>query len=143
MNFPQTKRQERCSEVNWTLLLGRLTSLCIVLEMAPGGLLTFGFISSGAYIVVGFTVYAVSIATLLLVFPNSYSPKFLKNMAIGMVVLLTLQILLGFATLTSGNRILAFFHILPAIAILGLAVSETFVANIAYEHVNASPANGS
>ena len=99
-------------------------------------------ISPEAHIVMGFTVYAVSIATLVLVFLNTYSPDFLKNMTIGMVVLLTMQIFLGFATLATGSNLIAFFHLLLAIAIFGLAISETFVANIAYKRVNMGIANG-
>lgn len=129
-------------KTNKALLLIRLTALSIVVQIALGGLLTFGFISPEAHIVMGFTVYAVSIATLVLVFLNSYSPVFLKNMTIGMVVLLTMQIFLGFATLATGSNLIAFFHLLLAIAIFGLAISETFVANIAYKRVNMGIANG-
>jgi hypothetical protein len=129
-------------KTNKALLLIRLTALSIVVQMALGGLLTFGFISPEAHIVMGFTVYAVSIATLVLVFLNTYSPVFLKNMTIGMVVLLTMQIFLGFATLATGSNLIAFFHLLLAIAIFGLAISETFVANIAYKRVNMGIANG-
>ena len=129
-------------KTNKALLLIRLTALSIVVQIALGGLLTFGFISPEAHIVMGFTVYAVSIATLVLVFLNSYSPVFLKNMTIGMVVLLTMQIFLGFATLATGSNLIAFFHLLLAIAIFGLAISETFVANIAYKRSNMGIANG-
>lgn len=129
-------------KTNKALLLIRLTALSIVVQIALGGLLTFGFISPEAHIVMGFTVYAVSIATLVLVFLNTYSPDFLKNMTIGMVVLLTMQIFLGFATLATGSNLIAFFHLLLAIAIFGLAISETFVANIAYKRVNMGIANG-
>ena len=129
-------------KTNKALLLIRLTALSIVVQIALGGLLTFGFISPEAHIVMGFTVYAVSIATLVLVFLNTYSPVFLKNMTIGMVVLLTMQIFLGFATLATGSNLIAFFHLLLAIAIFGLAISETFVANIAYKRVNMGIANG-
>lgn len=129
-------------KTNKALLLIRLTALSIVVQIALGGLLTFGFISPEAHIVMGFTVYAVSIATLVLVFLNTYSPVFLKNMTIGMVVLLTMQIFLGFATLATGSNLIAFFHLLLAIAIFGLAISETFVANIAYKRSNMGIANG-
>ena len=129
-------------KTNKALLLIRLTALSIVVQIALGGLLTFGFISPEAHIVMGFTVYAVSIATLVLVFLNTYSPDFLKNMTIGMVVLLTMQIFLGFATLATGSNLIAFFHLLLAIAIFGLAISETFVANIAYKRSNMGIANG-
>ena len=129
-------------KTNKALLLIRLTALSIVVQIALGGLLTFGFISPEAHIVMGFAVYAVSIATLVFVFLNTYSPDFLKNMTIGMVVLLTMQIFLGFATLATGSNLIAFFHLLLAIAIFGLAISETFVANIAYKRVNMGIANG-
>ena len=129
-------------KTNKALLLIRLTALSIVVQIALGGLLTFGFISPEAHIVMGFAVYAVSIATLVLVFLNTYSPDFLKNMTIGMVVLLTMQIFLGFATLATGSNLIAFFHLLLAIAIFGLAISETFVANIAYKRSNMGIANG-
>lgn len=129
-------------KTNKALSLIRLTALSIVIQIALGGLLTFGFISPEAHIVMGFTVYAVSIATIVLVFLNTYSPDFLKNMTIGMVVLLTMQIFLGFAILATGSDLIAFFHLLLAIAIFGLAISETFVANIAYKRVNMGIANG-
>ena len=129
--------------MNSALLLIRLTALSIVVQIALGGLLTFGFISPEAHIIVGFTVYAFSIATVVLVFLNIYSPKFLKRMATGMVLLLTIQIFLGFVALDTGSNLIAFFHLLTAIAIFGLAVSETFVANMAYKRINMGSANGS
>ena len=128
---------------NGALLLIRLTALTIVIQIALGGLLTFGFISPEAHIVMGFTVYAVAIATLVLVFMNKYSLNFLKRMAFGMVVLLTGQIFLGFVTLATGSYLLAYFHLLLAIAIFGLAVSETFVANMSYKRAKQGIANES
>ena len=129
--------------MNSALLLIRLTALSIVVQIALGGLLTFGFISPEAHIIVGFTVYAFSIATVVFVFLNIYSSKFLKRMATGMVLLLTIQIFLGFVALDTGSNLIAFFHLLTAIAIFGLAVSETFVANMAYKRINMGSANGS
>ncbi len=129
--------------MNSALLLIRLTALSIVVQIAIGGLLTFGFISPEAHIIMGFTVYAFSIATVVLVFLNIYSPKFLKRMATGMVLLLTIQIFLGFVALYTGSNLIAFFHLLTAIAIFGLAVSETFVANMVYKRINMGSANGS
>ncbi len=125
------------------LLMIRVTALTIVIQIALGGLLTFGFISPEAHIFMGFAVFAAAIVTLVLVFLNSYSLNFLKRMVVGMVVLLTVQILLGFATLATGSNIVAYFHLLLAIAIFGLAVSETFVANMAYNRVRKEAANAS
>lgn len=54
--------------------------------------------------------------------------RLLKAVSIVMVLLLLLQIVLGFATLGSGSSLLAVLHFANAMAIYGAAISGTFMA---------------
>jgi heme A synthase len=61
-----------------------------------------------------------------LVTKPSFRP--VQGLSVVLVVLIFIQILLGFATLGSGSPALAWVHFLVAMAIYGAAIAGTFMA---------------
>jgi hypothetical protein len=109
-------------------LLFRVTGVVLGLQLLLGGLLTFGFISPEAHIINGFILLILAIATMVawLVSKPSFRP--MKVISVVIVILLLLQIVLGFATLNTGSQAIAFVHFATALAIFGATLSGTFMA---------------
>jgi len=110
------------------LILFRVTSLVVFLQLLLGGLLTFNFISPELHIINGFIVFGLAVATLVVSLVSKPSFKPVQGIASGMVILILIQIALGFATLNSGNQFLAWVHFAVATGIYGMAVAGTFLA---------------
>ena len=110
------------------IVLFRITAIAVLIQLAIGGLLTFDFISAAPHIVVGFVVFALAIATMIFTFLSKPTFKPARNFSIGLVVLLIIQIILGFATLSSGSSVIAWIHLLNALAIYGMSIAGTFLA---------------
>lgn len=109
-------------------LLFRVTGIAVFLQLALGGLLTFGFIDPLVHIVMGAIVFVLVIVTLAIVFGLRPRPRQLFGLSGGMLILMVLQAVLGFSTLGSGNQIVAWVHLVIAMAIYGMAISGTFMA---------------
>jgi heme A synthase len=65
----------------------------------------------------------------------------IQMMSIVLVVLIVVQIILGFATLSSGNQAIAWIHFVNAMAIYGLAVSGSVIALRWDQMARARPGN--
>jgi heme A synthase len=110
------------------LVLFRVTGAVLGLQLVLGGLLTFGFISPEAHIVVGFILFFLAIATMVAWLTSKPPFRLMQRLTVAIVVLLLLQIILGFATLNSGNQAIAFLHFMTALAIFGATISGTLIA---------------
>jgi heme A synthase len=125
-------------------LLFRVTAGVVFLQLLLGGLLTFNFISAAPHIVTGFIVFILAIATMVVALVSKPSFRPMQGMSVGLVVLILVQIILGFATLDSGSQVIAWIHFVNAMLIYGLAVSGTVTA-IRWDHMargQASPVAG-
>ena len=98
------------------------------LQIALGGLLTFGFITPLPHIITGFAVLVLAIATMAVALASMPSFRLMQGLSLGLVVLIVVQIILGFVTLRSGDAIVAWVHLVIAMAIYGMAVAGTFMA---------------
>ena len=110
------------------ILLFRLTAVVIFLQLILGGLLTFDFISPAPHIVLGFIVFALAIITAIFAFIGKPAFKPVRGLSIGMVVLIVVQIILGFATLDTGSSVIAWIHFAVALGIYGMAIAGIFLA---------------
>jgi heme A synthase len=110
------------------VLLFRVTAIVVFLQLIIGGLLTFNFISATPHIVAGFIVFILAIAIMVVALASKPSFRPIRILSIVIVLLLVLQIILGFATLNNGSQVIAFVHFVNAMAILGATISSTFVA---------------
>jgi hypothetical protein len=110
-------------------LLFRITSTVVFLQLLLGGLLTFNFITPLVHIVTGLAVLILAIVTMALVLVSGPPLWTLRWISISLVVLILVQAVLGFDTLDTGNQIVAWLHFVTALAIYGLVVAGTFMAN--------------
>jgi heme A synthase len=110
------------------LILFRVTGAVLGIQLLLGGLLTFGFISAGIHIAVGFILFILAIATMAVWLVSKPSFRPMKVISTVIVVLILLQIILGFATLNTGSQAIAFVHFANALAIFGATLSGTFTA---------------
>src|SRR6266852_1414708 len=106
----------------------RVTSLVVFLQIALGGLLTFSFITVLPHIITGFAVLAFAIVTLVMA--QTLKPPFrpLQGLSVGLVLLVVVQIILGFTILSTGNQVIAWVHLLVAMAIYGMVIAGTFMS---------------
>jgi heme A synthase len=91
-------------------------------------LLTFDFISPAPHIVLDFIVFALAIATAIFAFVGKPAFKPVRGLSVGMVGLIVVQIILGFAALDTGSSVIAWIHFVVALGIYGMAVSGVFLA---------------
>lgn len=110
------------------LLIFRGTAIAVFLQLLLGGLLTFGFVPASPHIILGFLVLILAIAGMIVALVSKPSFRPVKTMSVVLVILLLLQIILGFATLGSGSTVLAWLHFVNSLAIYGIAVSGAFMA---------------
>jgi len=110
------------------VLLFRLTAAAIFLQLVLGGLLTYDFISPTPHIIVGFAVFALAIATMIFAFVGKPVFRPVRILSIGLVTLIIIQIILGFATLANGSSVIAWIHFVNALAIYGMSVVGIFLA---------------
>jgi len=110
------------------VMLFRIIAGLIFLQIALGGLLTFGFISAAIHVVFGLIVFAAAVAALVMTMVSKPAFRPIQIISTIIVVLLVVQIILGFITLGSGNEVIAWVHLLNAIAVYGLAISASFTA---------------
>jgi heme A synthase len=105
-----------------------VTSLLVFLQIALGGLLTFSFITALPHIITGFIVLAFVIVALVMA--QRLKPPFrpLQGLSVGLVLLIVVQIVLGFTTLSTGNQLVAWVHLLVAMAIYGMVIAGTFMS---------------
>lgn len=111
-------------------LLFQVTTIVVFLQLLLGGLLTFNFISPGAHILTGLIVFILAVVTMIVSLVSKPRSRSLQITSIVMVVLIIVQILLGFDTLATSNQVVAWIHFVNAMVIYGVAVSGTFVASL-------------
>lgn len=111
-----------------TTLLFEITTIAVFIQLILGGLLTFSFIDAGVHIVTGLLVFVLAIATLVLSLVSKPKSRPLQATSAAMVVLIVVQIILGFNTLASGSQLVAWLHFVNAMLIYGAAISGTFLA---------------
>ena len=106
----------------------RITSLLVFVQIALGGLLTFSFIKALPHIITGFIVLAFAIVALLMAQRGKPPFRPLQRLSIGLVLLIVVQIILGFTTLSTGNQVVAWVHLLVAMGIYGMIIAGTFMS---------------
>ena len=111
-------------------LLFSITAIVLAVQLLLGGLLTFGFITASVHIVVGFVLFILAIVTMVYAFVSKPAFKPLQRMTVALVLLLVLQIFLGFYTLDSGNQVVAWIHFVNALVIYGLVISGALMTTM-------------
>ena len=109
----------------------RIMGPALGIQIALGGLVTFGFIDTGAHMIWGIVLGILSLVTLYVVMKTPGRPKKLVTYTLVIGADILLQALLGFASLdTSGNTSngIAWVHLLNAFLIFGLNFMATGMA---------------
>ena len=109
-------------------LVFQITTVAVFLQLLLGGLLTFDFINAGVHIVTGLVVFVLAIVAMIVSFVSRPRSKSLQLTSVVLVVLIIIQIVLGFNTLKTGNQVIAWIHFANAMVIYGVAIAGTFVA---------------
>jgi heme A synthase len=80
------------------------------------------------HIITGFIVLAFAIVALVMA--QRLKPPFrpLQGLSVGLVLLIIVQIVLGFSTLSTGNQVVAWIHLLVAMGIYGMVIAGTFMS---------------
>jgi heme A synthase len=109
--------------------LFRLTALAIFVQIALGGLLTFGFIDPLPHIAIGLIVVALAVVTSTISLRSKLPDKQLKEVSIALIAALVVQVILGFATLALSSSIVGWVHLLVgvityAIALTGMSFAQ-------------------
>lgn len=94
-----------------------------------GGLLTFNFIGPSIHIALGVVVFILAIATMIVTIVAKQRTRSLLITSIVLILLIILQIALGFETLRTGSQIVAWVHFANAMAIYGVAMSGSFLSS--------------
>lgn len=110
-------------------LLFRVTGIAVFIQLAMGGLVTFGYLDSGAHIAMGVIVLVLALVTLLSAARTSPRPGPLVGLAAGIVVDVVIQGGLGFAALDLGNDVVSWVHFLNALAIYGMSVAGSVLSS--------------
>jgi hypothetical protein len=126
--------------------LFRVTGIALGVQVALGGLVTFGFLGPEAHIVWGVILGVLAVVTIAAVARLSPRPRRLFGISVGIGVDVLLQSLIGFAVLgTSSDAPLsngiAWVHLLNAFAIFGMSFAGMGMAMMAGRTPNGETAS--
>jgi len=103
--------------------LFRLTAGATFVQIALGGLVTFGFIDPLAHIAIGLVVFALAVATAIVALRSKASDRQLKEVSGALIAALVIQIILGFTTLAINSNLVAWIHLLLGVIIYAIALT--------------------
>ena len=106
----------------------QVTGILVVLQFILGGLVAGAALDPLSHVVLGFAVLAASIATFIAAVVSIPTSRAVKTLSGVLVLLLVLQVPLGFAMLESDNALLSLVHVVNAIAIVGAAFAGFIAA---------------
>ncbi len=114
--------------MNVRSLLFRATAIMVFVQIALGGLVTFSFITPEVHIFTGLVVLILAVAAMVMALAAKPPFQPIRGLSVALVVLLMVQIILGFVAMRGGSDIIAWVHLVVAMAIYGMAVSGTLMA---------------
>jgi heme A synthase len=117
--------------------LFHLTATVILIQIALGGLVTFGFIIPIVHMVWGTLVVVVAIVTAVTALRSKPLDRQLRGVALGMIFALAVQVSLGFTILALGSEVVAWLHLVLGVLIYGMALSGMSFAQ-RQEHMSAA-----
>lgn len=106
----------------------RLLGVALFIQLALGGLVTFGYLDPLSHVVWGVVLGVLALVVLVSVYRLPSKPPRLAGIAFGIGADILLQGLLGFAILRFNSEFLSWVHFLNALAIYGMTLAGTFMA---------------
>lgn len=101
-------------------LLFRITGLALGIQIALGGLVTFGYVDWRVHMGWGVILGILALVTLVFVYRMPAKSKRLVGLSVGLLVDIIIQGLIGFAAQGTGNNVVAWVHFLNSYAILAM-----------------------
>ncbi len=120
-------------------LLFRITGIVLFIQLALGGLVTFGYLDWTVHMMWGVVLGILAIVTLVFVLRMPSRPRQLVGLTIGIGVDILVQAMLGFAAQDTGNDVISWIHFLNSLAIYGMSLFGTFMAMAAARMSQAGP----
>ena len=120
-------------------LMFRVMGIVLFVQLALGGLVTFGYLDWTVHVFWGVILGILAIVTLVYVLRMPSRPKQLVGLTVGIGVDILVQAMLGFAAQDMGNEMVSWVHFLNALAIYGMTLFGTFMATAAARMSEAHP----
>jgi heme A synthase len=108
--------------------LFRYAALAILVQIALGGLVTFNFIPALLHIIMGSVVLVLAVVTVAVVLRSKTQHTQLRQVCLGLLSALVVQIALGLATMSSGSNVLAWIHLILGVLIYAMALTGQYFA---------------
>lgn len=105
----------------------RILGIVLFVQLALGGLVTFGYLGPFPHLVWGVILGLLAVAALVFVYRLPSKPKQLVGITFGIGLDVLLQGVLGVAILRYPSEFLSWIHFLNALAIFGMTLSGTFM----------------
>ena len=109
-------------------LLFRITGLALGIQIALGGLVTFGYIDWTVHMGWGIILGILALVTLVLVYRMPMRNKRLVGLSVGLGVDILIQALIGFAAQDTGNNVVSWIHFLNSYAIFAMLIMGLGIA---------------
>ncbi|MDG7006861.1 MAG: hypothetical protein JRN06_01305 [Nitrososphaerota archaeon] len=103
-----------------TQLLFRITGLALGIQIALGGLVTFGYMDWTIHIGWGVVLGILALVTLVFVYRMPAKSKRLVGLTVGMAADILIQAMIGFAAQDTGNNAVSWIHFLNSYAIFAM-----------------------
>jgi heme A synthase len=103
--------------------LFRITAGVILVQLALGGLVTFGFISPLVHMVWGLVAFVVATVTGVVTLRSKPTDGGLRGVSAGLIAAMVAQVALGFTTLTLGGNALAWIHFILGVLIYAMSLT--------------------
>lgn len=101
----------------------RMTAGVMLVQIALGGLVTFGFIGPLAHMIWGVVVFGVAVATAVVALRSKRTDGGLRSVSLGLIAALSVQVVLGLATLSLGSDELAWVHLVLGVLIYAMSLT--------------------
>jgi heme A synthase len=101
----------------------RILAGLILVQIAIGGLVTFGFVGPLPHIVWGAVVFAAVAVTAALTLRSKPADSGLRGVSFGLIVALAAQVVLGLVTLSLESDILAWVHLVLGVLIYAMSLT--------------------
>lgn len=121
-------------------MLFRITGAVLFVQLALGGLVTFGYLDWSVHMVWGIVLGILAVVTLIFVARMPSKSRRLLGLTVGIGVDILIQGLLGFAAQNTGNSAISWVHFLNALAIYGMTLAGMFMTTAASQMTQPLPA---
>ena len=101
-------------------LLFRITGFALGIQLALGGLVTFGYIDWTIHMGWGIVLGILSLVVLVAVYRMPTKPRRLVGLSVGLAVDILIQAMIGFAAQDTGNNVVSWVHFINSYAIFAM-----------------------